>query len=76
MKILAWPNSSQITTTKYTPDTETLEVEFKSTGVYQYSKVPSEIWDKIVVGNKDPSFSIGKFVNSDIKGKYEYQKII
>lgn len=76
MKILAWPNSSQIHSTKYIPDTETLEVEFKTGGIYQYFKVPQATWDALEAAQKqDRAYSVGYWLNSTIKGKFEYLKI-
>jgi KTSC domain len=76
MKILAWPNSSQINTTKYTPDTLTLEVEFKNGSVYQYFKVPLAVWEDLEKQKKEiPQYSVGNWVNKTIKDKYEFLKI-
>lgn len=76
MKFLAWPNSSQISTTKYTPDTETLEVEFKTGAVYQYFKVPLAIWENLEKQKKEiPQYSVGNWLNKTIKGKFEFLKI-
>ena len=65
-----WTNSSQVARTKQLPDTSTLVVEFKNGGTYQYSNVPAEVWEASLNAE-----SIGKFIGSEIKGKYEFKKI-
>lgn len=50
-------------------DQETLFVQFKS-GLYKYNKVPREVYE-----NLKKSESKGKFVNSAVKGAYEYEKV-
>lgn len=79
--------SSQVKTTEYkedfemlVPDEETKEsksvksnvmiVTFNNGGKYAYLDVPENIWKLSLV-----TTSIGKFINSSIKGKYEFKKL-
>lgn len=48
---------------------ETLFVQFKS-GLYRYNKVPLEVYEEM-----KKSESKGKFMNSAIKGTYEFEKV-
>ena len=47
-----------------------LYVQFKSGATYFYKGVPEKLYKEML--NAD---SKGKYLNSQIKGKYEYQKI-
>lgn len=49
---------------------DTLEIEFKNGGIYQYHGVPSDVFDKLV-----SSKSIGGFLHTSIKSKYKHSKI-
>lgn len=62
--------SSQVDTTKYDRATKKLLIQFKTGQWYEYSEVPVEVWERMKV-----TASIGKFVGSDIKGKYLYRKV-
>lgn len=83
-KFKMWPDSTQIDSTAWsmtemTVDDDkgkedeirgTLTVKFKSDGaIYDYFKVPLNTWKSLLVAP-----SIGKFINSEIKGKFEYKK--
>lgn len=66
-----WPESSQITRTKYFPNPNfpSLLVEFKSNGKeYYYANVPNEIWKNLL-----STESIGSFINKEIKPFYDYK---
>jgi len=66
-----WENSSsQVSLTAYDYDTLVMKVTFKASGTYKYESVPHDVWEKSLKAT-----SIGKFINSDIKGKYAYKKI-
>ena len=54
----------------YHPDTETLRIIYTSGNVYDYLKVPQEIYDEML-----GAFSKGIFLNTRIKGKYEFEKV-
>lgn len=69
MELKSWPESSQVSITWYFPDTQALRVNFRTGAEYRYDKVPREVWEKL-----KNATSIGKFINSEIKGKYEFVK--
>ena len=57
--------STNVRSVGYDPATRTLEVEFRSAGVYQYSDVDEETFNQFMA-----SSSKGKFLNKSIKGKF------
>ena len=57
--------SSNVASIGYDPGTMTLEVEFHGGRVYQYFDVPEPVYHHFMVAG-----SIGKFLNSEIKGVY------
>jgi len=63
-------NSSDIAGIGYDAATETLEIEFKATGVYRYFSVPQTVHDEFA---RTPS--PGKFFRQHIKGRYAWEKI-
>ena len=62
--------SSNIIAIGYDSENQTLEVEFNYGSVYQYAGVPQEEHDGIM--NAD---SKGKYLNANIKGRYQYVKL-
>lgn len=62
--------SSNVRSVGYDADNQTLEVEFNSGVVYQYSGVPEYEYDGLI--NSD---SKGKYLNSNIKNRYSYMKL-
>lgn len=59
-------SSSNLASVGYDPNSETLEVEFVSTGkVYEYYNVPQFMFDRLM----DAS-SIGKFFSAEIRNTY------
>lgn len=62
--------SSNIISVGYDGKTETLEVEFIRSGVYQYSDVPKDVYEDFIKAS-----SIGKFFYANIKEKYSYNKV-
>jgi hypothetical protein len=62
-------NSSDIASIGYDDASETLEIEFKATGVYRYFSVPKNVHDEFA---RTPS--PGKFFLQHIKGKYAWEK--
>ena len=62
-------SSSTIKAIGYEERTQTLEVEFKSGGVYQYLDVPKIIYERFVLAT-----SKGKFLAQFIKDKYRTEK--
>lgn len=63
-------SSSNLHSVGYDSPTATLEVEFNSGGVYQYSGVPSHDYDALM-----NSGSLGRHFSSQIRGVYPCVKI-
>ena len=61
--------SSDIASIGYDAGSETLEIEFKATGVYRYFSVPVSVASEF---QRTPS--PGKFFLQHIKGKYAWEK--
>ena len=47
-----------------------LLVEYISGNQYRYKEVPQELYEKLCEAE-----SVGRFMNAEIKGKYEYEKV-
>jgi hypothetical protein len=62
--------SSNIDSVGYDPTTKELQVKFHSGAVYRYALVPQDVYDEFKVSG----FS-GRFLNSTIKGAYDYERI-
>ena len=62
--------SSQIKEFGYDAASNTLAVRFKSGGEYHYNGVPQETFDAM-----HKSSSIGSFLHTKIKGKFDFKKI-
>jgi hypothetical protein len=62
--------SSDLAAVGYDAKSRTLEIEFLSGGLYQYSDVPPSIHDGLM---NAPSH--GKFFHAHIRDKYSYTKI-
>lgn len=62
------PNSSTIT--EYAWDGKNLLVQFKSGRTYQYDDVSENVFVKMASG-----ISAGKFLNANVKGKYQESEI-
>ncbi|MCG3149351.1 MAG: hypothetical protein PCFJNLEI_02811 [Verrucomicrobiae bacterium] len=62
--------SSDLASIGYDPVTQTLEIEFKATGVYHYFSVPPEVYETL---RTTPS--PGKFFLQNIKGKFAWEKV-
>jgi hypothetical protein len=63
-------NSSNLVSVGYAPDSETLEVEFKNSGIYQYFNVPLVMYERLMTAD-----SIGKYFNAEIKEAYPCSKV-
>lgn len=61
--------SSDIASIGYDAGTQTLEIEFKATGVYRYFSVPAT-----VAAELRATPSPGKYFLQNIKGKYAWEK--
>jgi hypothetical protein len=58
-------DSSMISSVGHDPETQTLELEFKSGAVWQYSEVSSETHAELMAAG-----SVGSYVRSNILGEY------
>jgi hypothetical protein len=63
------PNSSNVTAVSYT-DIGALVVQFKNGSEYLYKDVPKEVYEEMC-----KTESAGKYLNTAIKGKYEFEKV-
>jgi hypothetical protein len=63
-------NSSNLVSVGYDPQSETLEVEFKKTGIYQYLNVPQFMYERLMQAD-----SIGRFFNAEIKNAFPCTKL-
>lgn len=71
MPIIRTPvSSSNLVAVGYDPDTETLEVEFKTGTIYRYSGVEKSVWLDLM---KAPS--IGSFFSLRIRGQFAESKM-
>ena len=62
--------SSNIASIGYDETSETLEIEFKNGGVYQYFDVPQGVYNGIMSAS-----SHGEYLAHNIKGHYRYSKV-
>jgi len=62
--------SSQVKTIDYNESTKEMDVLFVVGKKYRYTAVPKEVFEKACDAE-----SIGKFINSEIKGKFLYTLI-
>jgi hypothetical protein len=63
-------SSSNINSIGYDRQSNILEVEFSSGGIYQYFDVPEHLYDNLMNAS-----SKGQFLNDYIKYSYRYQKV-
>jgi len=61
-------SSSNLQSVGYEQDT--LEIEFKQSGVYQYYHVPEIVYKNLITAP-----SLGKFFHYNIKDRYPYKKV-
>ncbi|MBL4918659.1 KTSC domain-containing protein [Tabrizicola sp. DMG-N-6] len=62
--------SSNLAEVGYDPELETLEVQFKSGGVYQYFNVTAVMYERLMSAD-----SLGRYFNKEIKGHYPEAKL-
>lgn len=62
--------SSNIASIGYDEDSNTLEIEFRNGGVYQYFDVPFHEYDDLMGAE-----SKGQYLANHIKGHYRYVKV-
>jgi hypothetical protein len=63
-------SSSSLVSVGYNAESETLEVEFNKSGVYEYYNVPQFMHERLMQAG-----SIGTFFNSEIKNSYACSKV-
>lgn len=63
-------SSSNLCSVGYDPSTATLEIEFNSGGIYQYSGVPARVYDSLM-----NSGSLGRYFGSHIRDVYPCVKV-
>jgi hypothetical protein len=68
--ILCEITSSNLKSASYNTEDGTLQITFKSGGVYEYYKVPWEKFTKLRLAE-----STGRFFNLNISKTYEYKKL-
>jgi hypothetical protein len=62
--------SSRITNANYDPEGLELVLYYTKGGAYQYREVPPEVWEGLIEAE-----SPGKFINNEIRGKFDYRKL-
>jgi hypothetical protein len=62
--------SSDLASVGYDAASQTLEIEFKATGVYRYFSVPADLYQSLL-----STPSPGKFFLANIKGKFAWEKV-
>ena len=63
-------SSSNIRSIGYDPESQTLEIEFHSGGIYQYFNVPVSVYDALMRAS-----SIGGYFHRYIKDRYRWKKV-
>jgi uncharacterized protein len=63
-------SSSSISAVGYDFDSSTLEIEFLNGGVYQYSRVPESVYQRLM-----SAASKGSYVADRIKDRYPYLRV-
>ena len=63
-------SSSNLKSAKFNTEDETLLMEFNNGSIYEYEKVPWEIFTKFRMAE-----SQGKFFTTDISKKFKYKKL-
>lgn len=62
--------SSNLASVGYDEATKTLEIQFHSGGIYQYSDVEKEVYDELMKAE-----SKGRYFMSEIRGAYSYRRV-
>ena len=63
-------SSSNLAEVGYDPDTETLEIMFRSGFIYQYYNMPAFMYERFMQAN-----SLGTFFNASIKGQFAEARV-
>lgn len=67
--------SSQIAKLEYSTDAKVLRVEFRNGGTYDYTDVPNAVAATGIIIEIGTGFSIGQWLNQQIKPHYPYTKV-
>ena len=62
--------SSNVTSIGYSIEEKILRIKFNYGGIYDYINVPAYVYQLMLVAP-----SKGKFINQELKGKYQFKKI-
>lgn len=62
--------SSTISEIGYFSDSQVLRVKFKNGAIYEYQEVPYDVYQTVIEAE-----SVGKAINSEVKGVYQYEQI-
>jgi len=62
--------SSNLSSVGYDSENQILEIEFKKSGIYQYFKVPVNIYNGLMNAS-----SHGEYFNAYIKNNFAYNKV-
>lgn len=62
--------SSSLLSVGYDKDANTLEIEFRSDGIYQYFNVPEDVYSGLLNAP-----SKGTYFHERIRGRYQYKRI-
>ncbi len=62
--------SSNLRSVGYDDGSRMLEVEFRGGGVYQYFRVPPEVFAELMAAD-----SLGRYLNENVKEVYKFRKI-
>lgn len=68
-------NSSNLVSYAYDESSQTLEIDFKGGGTYAYSGVDPDTAAGFRDAVEDKEKSAGSYLNSQIKGKFDYTKL-
>lgn len=70
METVEFKESKQLSSAIYFKQENKMQVCFTNGSVYEYTSVPESIFDGLKTAE-----SAGKYLNSEVKGKYEYSRI-
>ena len=63
-------NSSNLAAVGYDADTQTLTIEFRKSGTYEFFDVPESVYQEVMAAG-----SPGEYFGHNIRGKYRYAKV-
>ena len=63
-------NSSNVAEVGYDDVSQTLEILFRNSGLYQYFEVPRREYEALMAAP-----SLGEYLNRNIKGTYRYARV-